>query len=79
MRLLREGKLQEKSKESQENESCVFLQKRMRGILARKYVERLRCEEMEFLGMVKKQKTPDEERSDPIKKMEQTRKERKNI
>ena len=62
MRLLREGKLQEQSKESQENESCVFLQKRMRGILARKYVERLRFEEMEFLGMVKKQKTPDEER-----------------
>lgn len=54
MRLLREGKLTEPNKESQENESCVFLQKRMRGILARKYVERLRLEEMEFLGMVKK-------------------------
>jgi len=51
----------------------------MRGILARKYVERLRLEEMEFLGMVKKQKTPDEERNDPVKKMEQTRAERKNI
>jgi len=41
----------------------------MRGILARKYVERLREDEMEFLGMVQKKKTPEQERLDPIKRM----------
>lgn len=34
---------------------------------------------MEFLGMQRKRKTVEEERNDPIKKMEQTRKDRKNI
>jgi hypothetical protein len=42
----------------------------MRGILARKHVENLRAEEMEFLGMQRKKKTPEEERNDPIKKEE---------
>ena len=45
----------------------------MRGILARKYVEGLRQEEMEFLGMTRKKKTPEEELNDPIKKMEATK------
>lgn len=40
----------------------------MNGILARKNVERLRNEEMEFLGMSRKKKTPEEEKNDPIKK-----------
>lgn len=47
--------------------------------MARKHVERLRTEEMEFLGMMRKKKTPEEERNDPIKKMEETRKERKLV
>jgi hypothetical protein len=34
---------------------------------------------MEFLGMMRKKKTPEEERNDPIKKMEETRKERKLV
>ena len=34
---------------------------------------------MEFLGMQRKKKTPEEERNDPIKKMEQTRAERKLV
>ena len=79
LRKLREGRLPEPNKDNQENESCVFIQKRLRGILARKNVERLRTEEMEFLGMVRKKKTPEEERNDPIKKMEETRLVRKNI
>ena len=49
----------------------------MRGILARKYVERLRSEEMEFLGMQRKKKSLEEERNDPIKKMEEQRLQRK--
>lgn len=81
MRKLREGKskIPEPSKDNQENESCVFIQKRLRGILSRKYVEKLRGEEMEFLGMMRKKKTPDEERNDPIKKMLQTQAERKLV
>ena len=51
----------------------------MRGILARKFVERLRQEEMEFLGMQRKKKTPEEMRNDPIKKMDKTRRERKLV
>jgi len=34
---------------------------------------------MEFLGMMRKKKTPEEERNDPIKKMEETRVERKMV
>lgn len=41
----------------------------MRGILARKTVETMREEEMEFLGMKRKKKTPEEMLNDPIKKM----------
>lgn len=69
VRKLREGKLQETSKDQKEIESCVILQRRMRGILARKKVEEMRDEEMEFLGMKRKKKTPEEMINDPIKKM----------
>lgn len=62
------------SKENQENDSCVFIQKRVLGILARKGVERMRTEEMEFLGMSRKRKTKEEIKNDPIKKMEETQK-----
>lgn len=51
LRKLREGKLAEKDQTNQENEACVIIQQRMRGILARKQVEALRNEEMQFLGM----------------------------
>ena len=76
---LGKNKAAEQSKEMQENDSCVFIQKRMNGILARKNVENLRNEEMEFLGMSRKKKTAEEERADPVKKMEETRRERKLV
>lgn len=79
IRKLREGKLAEKDKDNQENESCVIIQQRMRGILARKQVELLRTEEMQFLGMQKKKKTAEEERNDPIKILERNRMERKSV
>jgi len=47
--------------------------------LARKHVENLRTEEMEFLGMMRKKKTEEEKRNTPITKMEETRKERKLV
>jgi hypothetical protein len=53
------------------------MQRRIRGILARKQVEKMRIEEMEFLGMSRKKKTAEEELNDPIKIMEQTREARK--
>merc|ERR1712032_366413 len=49
MRKIKEGKIPDKNQDNQENESCVFMQRRMRGILSRKYVDRLRCEEMSSL------------------------------
>ena len=68
LKKLREGKLPEPNKENQENEACVKLQQRMRGILDRKRVDDLRCEEMEFLGMAVKKKTAAEAIDDPGKK-----------
>ena len=44
----------------------------MRGMLARKTVETMREEEMEFLGMKRKKKTPEEMLNDPIKKLRQS-------
>jgi len=80
MRDLKEGRgIGEQSKEDKENECCVFIQRRIRGILARKYVNRMRVEEMEFLGMITRKKTPEELRDDPIKKMLAYQKERKLI
>lgn len=51
----------------------------MRGIIARKTVEGMREEEMEFLGMKRKKKTPEELMNDPIKKMTAMQLERKKV
>lgn len=77
LRKMREGKVAEQNKENQENEATVQLQQRMRGILARKNVEKMRQDEMEFLGMSRKKKQPGELINDSIKKAEQTMKDRK--
>jgi len=69
VRKLREGKIKEENKDQRETDASVLLQRRMRGILARKTVESMREEEMEFLGMKRKKKTPEEMLNDPIKKM----------
>lgn len=41
------------------HEAIIRIQRRMRGILARKYVDSLRNEEMEFLGMSRKRANMD--------------------
>ena len=79
LRKLREGKLTEKTEDNKENDASVVIQQRIRGILARKQVESLRIDEMQFLGMQKKKKTAEEERNDPIKLMERQRDERKSV
>jgi len=50
--------------------AAEFVQRRIRGILARKQVDAMRQEEMIFLGMLRKPKTEAELlKDDPIKFM----------
>ena len=51
----------------------------IRGILARKTIEKMRQEEMIFLGMQRKPKTEEEKKNDPIKASEETQDTRKKI
>ena len=44
----------------------------IRGILARKTIEKMRQEEMIFLGMQRKPKTEEEKKNDPIKEADET-------
>lgn len=52
----KQGLVITKDKDVEKQEMSVYIQKYMRGIMARKYVESLREEEMEFLGMIPKKK-----------------------
>lgn len=54
---LREGHQTEPTNEQKDAAAAVSLQKRLRGILARKRVEEMRMEELIFLGMAPKPKT----------------------
>jgi hypothetical protein len=58
----------EGSKDVQEVESCVFIQRRMRGIYARKLIENMRAKERVFLGFEARKKEKGEE--DPLQIME---------
>ena len=51
----------------------------IRGILARKTIEKMRQEEMIFLGMQRKPKTEEEKKHDPIKEAAETQDNRKKI
>ena len=73
------GKLQPQSNEEAEDQSAEIVQCHIRGILARKRIEKMREDEMIFLGMKRKPKTQDEIKADPLKKSEKTRGERKMI
>ena len=48
------GLIPNKDPEQEIADSTIFVQRRMQGILSRKYVESMRNEEMEFLGMSRK-------------------------
>lgn len=52
----KQGKLPARDKDNETQDKTVFIQSRMRGILARKQVDELRQKEMEFLGMIRPQK-----------------------
>ena len=62
------------SRQQQESESCVFLQKRMRGILARRKVDLERHKEMAFLGITH---VKDPNAVDPYVQLKETQEKRK--
>jgi hypothetical protein len=68
---IREGVVKERSKDQMENDAAMIIQRRIKGILARKRIDELRAEEMIFLGMSRKPK------NEPITKMKKTMDERK--
>ena len=76
---LHNGNLVKASTEQAEDESAKIVQCHIRGILARKEIEKMREEEMIFLGMKRKPKSDEEIKNDPIKDAEVTRANRKAI
>ena len=54
---IREGLIKERNKDQQETDAALFIQRHLKGILARKRIDDLRQEEMVFLGMSRKPKT----------------------
>ena len=79
-RKVREGKMPEATHQEKEQIAAEFVQRRIRGILARKQVEQMRQDEMIFLGMQRKPKTTAElALDDPIKEMKDTQQHRKEL
>jgi hypothetical protein len=70
---IKDGLIKEKNRDMQDNESTLLIQKRMKGVLARKRIDDLRQEEMVFLGMSRKP------RNEPINKAKKTMADRKEI
>lgn len=75
--LVQNGRMLEITPAEKDRIAAEYVQRRIRGILARKQVELMRQEEMVFLGMVRKPKDPKEE--DPISQMLQTKSHRKQL
>jgi len=63
---VKSGKMNDLSGPEKEAFAAEFVQRRIRGILARKDIELKRQEEMIFLGMQRRQKTEDELKIGPI-------------
>jgi IQ and AAA domain-containing protein len=70
---IKDGLIKEKSRDELDNEATLLIQKRMKGVLARKRIDDLRQEEMVFLGMSRKPK------NEPINRAKKTMDERKQI
>mmetsp|Transcript_7758 Transcript_7758/g.9342 ORF Transcript_7758/g.9342 Transcript_7758/m.9342 type:complete len:148 (-) Transcript_7758:1892-2335(-) len=73
------GKMLAPTKQENEEHAAEITQCLIRGILARKTIEKMRQEEMIFLGMQRKPKTEEEKKNDPIKAAEETQDYRKKI
>ena len=74
----KEGLIKDSGKDSADNDASKFIQKRLRGILARKRVEEIRREEQIFLNMAPKSKLKDE-KGDPISRMNEEKDHRKLV
>ena len=70
------GKMSAPTQSQAEEQSAELIQCQIRGILDRKKIEKMRQEEMIFLGMQRKPKTEEEKSKDPIKQEEKTRSDR---
>lgn len=75
--LVQNGRMLEITPAEKDRIAAEYVQRRIRGILARKQVELMRQEEMVFLGMVRKPKDPKEE--NPISQMLMTKAHRKQL
>ena len=62
----------ELTQQEKEYAAAEFAQRRIRAILARKQVEKMRQDEMIFLGMHRQPKTEEELKNGPIQFMEKT-------
>jgi hypothetical protein len=63
---IRMGRNMESNQQQKEAKASEFLQRHMRGILARQEIEGMRAEEMVFLGMQRPAKTKEELENDPV-------------
>ena len=70
------GKMSAPTQSQAEEQSAELIQCQIRGILDRKKIEKMRQDEMIFLGMQRKPKTEEEKLKDPIKQAEKTRSDR---
>jgi hypothetical protein len=68
---IKDGLIKEKNRDELDNEATLLIQKRLKGVLARKRIDDLRQEEMVFLGMSRKPK------NEPINRAKKTMDERK--
>ena len=73
------GKMLAPTKQENEEHAAEVTQCLIRGILARKTIEKMRAEEMIFLGMERKPKTEDEKKNDPLDEANKQEFLRKNI
>ena len=71
-RKVKEGKATAETEENKEAAACLLVQRHIRGIIARKQAERLRDDEMTFLGMIReKRNKKDPEDSQRVQEMTQ--------
>ena len=68
---IKDGLIKQKNQDDLENEATLLIQKRLKGVLARKRIDDLRQEEMVFLGMSRKPK------NEPVNRAKKTMAERK--
>jgi hypothetical protein len=69
--MIKDGLIKDRKQDEIENDAALFIQRRLKGILARKRIDDMRDEEMVFLGMSRKPK------KEPLERAKKTMDERK--